>query len=78
MFKLRYNPVNPMLQTYELTAPFFKPHTPEHWLLTKYFSWKIFIGQNITACQGQFAMTPRVLEGDALAKFNTKASELCN
>ena len=34
------------------------------------------VGQNITGGPGKFAMTRRILEGDALSKFDAKATEL--
>ena len=34
------------------------------------------VGQHITAGPGKYAMAHRILEGDALAKFNAKAAEL--
>ena len=74
--KLRSNPANESSQTYELTVPFFRSGTPEEWLLIRRSILKIMTGQNITSGPSQFMMTRRILDGDALAKFNARAREL--
>ena len=76
--KLRSNPNDEASQTYELTVPFFRSGTPEEWLLVKKSIIKILAGQNVTGGPGQYAMTRRILDGDALARFNAKATELGN
>ena len=76
--KLRSNPANADSQTYELTVPFFRSGTPEEWLIVKRGIIKIMTGQNITTGPGQYAMSRRILDGDALARFNAKATELGN
>ena len=75
---LRSNPTDPHSQTYNLTIPFFCHGTPEEWLLIKKTLLKILVGQNITAGPPKYAMARRVLEGDALARFDAKASELAS
>ena len=76
--KLRSNPADKNSQTYELTVPFFRSGTPEEWLVTKKNIEKVIAGQNITTPAAKYAMTRRILEGDALAKFNTAAMTLGN
>lgn len=73
--KLRSTPSDANSQTYELTVPFFKSGTPEEWLLVKKSINKVLVGQNITTGPPQFAMIRRILDGDALAKFDEKAAE---
>ena len=75
---LRSNPTDPHSQTYNMTIPFFRHGTPEEWLLIKKTLMKILVGQNITAGPPKYAMARRVLEGDALARFDAKASELAS
>ena len=74
--KLRSNPNDEASQTYELTVPFFWSRMPEEWLLVKKSIIKILARQNVTAWPEQFAMTRRILDGDALAQFNAKATKL--
>lgn len=74
--KLRSNPAEANSQTYELTVPFFRSGTPEEWLVVKKSILRIMVGQNITAGPGKYSMTRRILDGDALAKFDSKAAEL--
>jgi hypothetical protein len=74
--KLRSDPTNNDSQTYELTVKFFSIGTPEEWLIFQRDLERILIGQNITVAENKYAMVRRLLEGDALAVFNKKASEL--
>lgn len=78
MMKLRSDPAEVESQTYELAVPYFRSGTPEEWLLFKRALLKVIVGQNITTGPNKYAMARRLLEGDALAKFNEKALQRGN
>ena len=76
--KLRSDPAEAESQTYELAVPYFRSGTPEEWLLFVRALQKVIVGQNITTGPNKYAMARRLLEGDALAKFNEVATERGN
>jgi hypothetical protein len=76
--KLKTNPLDDHSGTYELTVPYFRDGTPEQLLkLFENFN-RIFEGQNLTTGPKRYAMARRILQDDALAAFNRKATELGN
>ena len=78
MMKLRSDPAEAESQTYELAVPYFRSGMPEEWLLFVRAMQKVIVGQNITTGPNKYAMARRLLEGDALAKFNEVATERGN
>ncbi len=68
-FKLRAVPVDPESQLYSLSVPYYSTGTPEKWIRFRKNLDKVLIGQNITTGPPTYAMTRRILEGAALAKF---------
>jgi hypothetical protein len=73
MFKLRSVPTDDNLTTYEITVGYFKTGTPEELLLFLQNLCKIFVGQNVTTGPNRYAITRRLLQGDALAAFDRAA-----
>jgi hypothetical protein len=69
-FKLRAVPADPDSQLYSLSVPYYVTGTPEQWILFRKNLDKILIGQHITTGPPTYAMTRRILEGAALAKFD--------
>jgi hypothetical protein len=78
VFKLRTNPSSDDSPTYELKALTFKAGTVEEYILWKRDLAKICVGQNVSDAAGKYAMTRRLLEGDALAAFNKAATATGN
>ena len=72
-FKLRCNPTNTDLLQYELKVHSFNTGSVEQYILWKKDLEKLIIGQNLELAGDKFAMTRKVLEGDALAVFNQHA-----
>jgi hypothetical protein len=68
-FKLRAVPTDATSQLYSLSVPYYNTGTPERWILFRKDLDKVLIGQNITTGPPTYAMTRRILEGAALAKF---------
>ena len=73
--KLQSNPGAAESPTYEISIPYFGSGTPEQWLKFQRDLNRVIIGQNITTGPPKYAMARRLLEGDALAKFNERAVE---
>lgn len=71
--KLQSTPGDANSQTYELSIPYYGSGTPEQWLKFKRDLNRVLVGQNITTGPPKFAMARRLLEGDALSKFNERA-----
>ena len=76
--KLRTVPTDDNSQTYELSIPYFSTGTPEEWLKFQRDFNRVVVGQGLTTGPTRYQMMRRLLEGDALAKFNTVAQELGN
>jgi hypothetical protein len=74
MFKLRTNPSDKDSQTYDLKVLTFKSGSVEEFLLWKKDLYKVLTGQNVQSATGKFAMTRRLLEGDALVAFNPETT----
>jgi hypothetical protein len=72
-FKLRCNPTNTDSLQYELKVRSFNTGSVEQYILWKKDLEKLIIGQNLEHAGDKFAMTRKVLEGDALAVFNQHA-----
>lgn len=77
-FKLRSNPAEADSTTYELTVPFFKDGTPEEVLDFVRDVRRVIQGQNITTGPAKYAVMRRLLKADALAAFNSAATEAGN
>jgi len=69
-YKLRNVPDDDNSPTYELTVPYFATGTPEEWLKFRKNLKKVLVGQNVTNGPGRYTVARRLLEGDALARFN--------
>jgi hypothetical protein len=76
VFKLRTNPNDKHSQTYDMKVLTYHTGTVEEFLLWKKDLNKVLVGQNVLSATDMFAMTRRLLDGDALAAFNTKAVTL--
>jgi hypothetical protein len=74
VFRIRTNPTDKDSQTYDMKVLTFHTGTVEEFLLWKKDLNKVLVGQNVLSAPDKFAMTRRLLDGDALAAFNTKAS----
>ena len=74
-FKLRTNPTDKDSQIYDMKVLTFKSGTVEEYILWKKDLKKVLMGQNVTSGPNKFAMTRRVLDGDALAAFEKAAEE---
>ena len=74
-FKLRTNPTDKDSQIYDMKVLTFKSGTVEEYILWKKDLKKVLMGQNVTSGPNKFAMTRRVLDGDALAAFDKAAEE---
>ena len=72
--KLQSTPGDADSQTYELSIPYYGSGTPEQWLKFTRDLNRVLIGQSITTGPPKYAMARRLLEGDALAKFNERAT----
>ena len=72
---LRTEPENADSQTYELSIRYFCEGSPEEWLVFQKDLRRILQGQNVTTGPPSYAMARRVLEGDALAAFETAATQ---
>ena len=73
--KLRSVPADDNSQTYDLNVPIFRTGTAEAYIEFKRDLDKSIAGQNITDGPGKYAMTRRLLAGDALAVFNAEAEQ---
>jgi hypothetical protein len=77
VFKLRTNPNDKDSQQYDIKVLTYHTGTVKEFLLWKKDLNKVLVGQNVLSAPGKFAMTRRLLlDGDALAAFNTKAETL--
>ena len=74
--KLRSIPDKATSPTYDLNVPYFDSGTPEEWLKLLENLKRVFTGQNLTTASTKYAMTRRLLMGDALSQFDAKAEEL--
>jgi hypothetical protein len=68
-FKLRAVPADADSQMYSMQVPYYTTGTPEQWILLRKNLDKVLTGQHITTGPPTYAMTRRILEGAALAKF---------
>ena len=74
-FKLCSNPTNQNSQNYELTIPYFHSGTPKQWVKVRKEILKVITGTNITMGAGKYVIAHHVLTGNALASFNTAATD---
>jgi hypothetical protein len=74
VFKLRTNPHDKDSQTYDMKVLTFHSGRVEEFLLWKKDLNKVLVGQNVQSALDKYAMTRRLLDGEALASFNTKAA----
>jgi hypothetical protein len=78
VFKLRTIPANDESPTYDMKVLTFKSGTVEEYVQWKKDLMKICTGQNVNDAVGKYAMTRRLLDGDALAAFNKAATAAGN
>lgn len=64
--------------TYDLPIPYFKTGTAEEFLRWKRNVHRALTGQNVTTGPGQYNLTRKLMDGDALMVFNLKATEVGN
>ena len=74
IFRIRTNPTDKDSQTYDMKVLTFHTGSVEEFLLWKKDLTKVLVGQNVLSAPDKFAMTRRLLDGDALAAFNTQAA----
>ena len=72
--KLRTDPADANSPTYEITVPYFHVGIPEKWLLFLKNLWKAIHGQALMTGPQKYVIARRLLQGDALATFNTAAT----
>lgn len=77
-FKLRSVPTEEGSTTYDLSIPFFDQGSPEELLIFLNLLGKVFVGQNVTTGPQKYAITRRLLTGDALSAFNSAAATAGN
>jgi hypothetical protein len=71
--KLSAVPGNNDSPTYSMSVRYFDNGTPEEWLMFQKALSKVLIGQNITTGPPTYGMARRLLEGEALSKFDESA-----
>ena len=75
-FPLRAEPANPDSQTFEVTIAKFRFGNPENWINTNKVIRRIVTGTHATTAPQKFRIYRQVLDGDAAAVFNNRATEL--
>jgi hypothetical protein len=73
--KLRTHPMDPASPQFSYEMSYFSSGTPEEFLLWQQGLKKVLDGQGIIAGPDMFATTRRMLEGDALATFNSAITQ---
>ena len=73
VFKLYTNPSDTDSPQFEMTVMIFKSGEPEDWILTRRAIQKVIHGLALTTGPNQYQQVRRILQGDALATFNTAA-----
>ena len=76
VLKCRTIPGDASSQTYDLPIPYFRTGTPEEYLKWRNNVKKGMAGYGATTGPQKYSFTRRLLEGDALAAFELKATEL--
>jgi hypothetical protein len=70
VFRIRTNPTDKDSQTYDMKVLTFHTGTVEEFLLWKKDLNKVLVGQNVLSAPDKFAMTRRLLDGDALLRHS--------
>lgn len=78
MLKCKTTPDVEGSATYDLPIPYFKTGTAEEFLRWKRNVHRALTGQNVTTGPGQYNLTRKLMDGDALMVFNLKATEVGN
>ena len=71
--KCRTNPADASSTTYEIPMEYFKEGTPEEWLIFQDKLGRCITGQNATSGVAKFALTRRLLDGQAKTAFENAA-----
>ena len=71
--KLRNNPSSADSLGYEINIPYFSTGTAEQWIMFLKNLNQAITGQGLTTGPMKYALTKRLLKGDALACFNASA-----
>ena len=71
--KCRTNPTDANSTTYEIPMEYFKEGTPEEWLIFQDKLGRCITGQNATSGVAKFALTRRLLDGQAKTAFENAA-----
>lgn len=77
-FKCRTRPTEVGSPTYEVAVPSFSTGTAKEWIYFQHSLARVFTGQGDTIGPTQFAKTRQLLQGNALASFNTQVSGTAN
>ena len=71
--KCRTNPEDASSTTYDIPMEYFKEGTPEEWLIFQDKLGRCITGQNATSGAVKFALTRRLLDGQAKTAFENAA-----
>jgi len=78
VLKCKTSPDTDGSATYDLPIPYFKTGTAEEFLRWRRNVDRALTGQNVSNGPGQYNLTRKLLDGDALMVFNLKAMETDN
>ena len=71
--KCRTNPADASSTTYDIPMEYFKEGTPEEWLIFQDKLGRCITGKNATSGAAKFALTRRLLDGQAKTAFENAA-----
>ena len=74
-YTLKNRPDDPNTSTYRVNIPYYRGGRGEEYILFRRNLKKVFAGQGVTEDATQFSIIRRLLQGAALATFNTKVAE---
>ena len=74
-YTLKNIPADPNSSTFRVNVPYYRGGRGEQYILFKRNLEKIFAGQNVDDDATRFSIARRLLQGAALATFNTKIAE---
>ena len=74
-YTLKNVPTDPNSSTFRINVPYYRGGRGEEYILFRRNVDKIFTGQAVTDVNTKFSIMRRLLQGAALATFNTKAAE---
>ena len=74
-YTLKNIPTDPNSSTFRINVPYYRGGRGEQYILFKRDLEKVFAGQNVDDDATKFSIIRRLLQGAALATFNTKVSD---